>query len=139
MSFGLKSAPATYQRMMNTVLCNELGERSFVYLDDVLVFGRTLKEHNEQLLRVFELLRKYHLQLEPDKCEFLKLELKYLGHVITPEGIQPDSDKVKAIQTLITPQNTSQRLFLVVLATIGTSYLNMESMQPYLQNFYVKT
>jgi Reverse transcriptase (RNA-dependent DNA polymerase). len=47
MSFGLKSAPATYQRMMNTVLYNVLGERSFVYLYDVIVFGRTSKEHNE--------------------------------------------------------------------------------------------
>ena len=54
MSFGLKSASATYQRMMNTVLCNVLGEPSFVYLDDVLVFGRALKQHYEQLQRLVE-------------------------------------------------------------------------------------
>ena len=112
MSFGVKSASATYQRMMNTVLCNMLGTRSFVYLDDVIVFGRTLKEHNEQLGEIFQVMRKHHIQLEPDKCEFLKPQLKYLGHVITPEGISPDSDKVRVIQDLPAPQNVTQLVIL---------------------------
>ena len=63
--------------MMNTVLYNLLGEHTFVYLDDVIIFGNTLQEHNEQLRKVFEVMRQHNLQLEPDKCEFLEPELKY--------------------------------------------------------------
>ena len=75
---------------MNTVLYNLLGEHTFVYLDDVIIFGNTLQEHNEQLRKVFEVMRQHNLQLEPDKCEFLKPKLKYFGHIITPEGVKPD-------------------------------------------------
>ena len=71
MPFGLKSAPATFQRMINAVLRDAIGERCFVYMDDILIFGETLQEHNSQLKEVFEQLRFYNLKVEPDKYEFL--------------------------------------------------------------------
>ena len=103
MPFGLKTAPATYQRFMNYILAGLLGIYCFVYLDDVIIFGKSLEEHNSKLRVIFDQLRKYHVQLEPDKCEFLKTELQYLGHVVTKEGVRPDEKKVEAIQNFPTP------------------------------------
>ena len=98
MSYGLKAAPATFQRMMNTILREALKERCFVYMDDILIMGETLREHNNKSEEVFAQIRKYNLKIEPDKCEFLKSELQYLGHVITTQGVQPDPKKVSAVQ-----------------------------------------
>jgi hypothetical protein len=74
-----------------------------VYLDDV-IFGETLEEHQIRLREVFEKLRQYNLKIEPDKCEFLKTELNYLGHVVTSKGVKPDPHKVHAINDFPTPK-----------------------------------
>jgi hypothetical protein len=81
MPFGLKSAPSTFQRMMNNVLSELIGEKCLVYMDDILIIGETLEEHNLKLRQVFQKLREFNLKIEPDKCEFLEEELSYLGHV----------------------------------------------------------
>ncbi|KAJ4452181.1 hypothetical protein ANN_03699 [Periplaneta americana] len=104
MPFGLKAAPATFQRFMNSILLQMLGMRAFVYLDDVIIFGETLEEYNDRLKEVFDIFRKNNVQMEPDKCEFLKEELKYLGHIITKEGIYPDPEKTEAIANFPTPK-----------------------------------
>jgi hypothetical protein len=86
MPFGLKGAPTTFQRLMTTVLSGIQGIKCLVYLDDVIVFGENLKVHNEKLREVLERMRKYNLKLQPDKCEFLRKEVSYLGHVIGQDG-----------------------------------------------------
>ncbi|KAJ4425612.1 hypothetical protein ANN_27808 [Periplaneta americana] len=105
MPFGLKSAPATFQRMMNAVLRKSIGNRCLVYINDILIMGETLSEHHTKLREVFEKLREYNIKIEPDKCEFLKAELNYLGHVVTAEGVKPDPSKVNAVSEFPTPQN----------------------------------
>ena len=70
MPFGLKSAPSTFQRLMNGVFMGLIGTRCFVYLDDVIIFGETLQEHHARLREVFQKLRQFNLKIEPDKCEF---------------------------------------------------------------------
>jgi len=97
MCFGLKSAPATFQSLMNRVLQGINGYRAFVYLDDIIVISSTLQEHINQLREVFVRLRKFNLQLQPPKCEFLRREVNYLGHVITEEGVKSDRAKVECI------------------------------------------
>jgi hypothetical protein len=97
MPFGLKAALATFQRMMNSVLSESIVERCLVYMDDVLVTGKTLEEHHKKLREVFNQFRKYHLKIEPDKCEFLKREIAYLRYVITAEGVKPDPKKIEAV------------------------------------------
>jgi hypothetical protein len=62
MPFGLKSAPSTFQRMMNNVLSELIGNRCLVYMDDILIIGETLKEHNSKLRDVFQKLREYNLK-----------------------------------------------------------------------------
>ena len=97
MPFGLKTAPATFQRLMDNVLAGLLGTRCFVYLDDIVVYARDLDEHTEKLTEVFSRLSEHNLKINPSKCEFLKKEVIYLGHNITTEGCRPNNDKVKSI------------------------------------------
>lgn len=108
MCFGLKSAPATFQRLMNRVLQGINGYRAFVYLDDIIVISSTLQEHINQLREVFARLRKFNLQLQPPKCEFLRREVNYLGHVITEDGVKPDRAKVECISNYPVPRNTKE-------------------------------
>lgn len=108
MPFGLKSAPSTFQRLMNNVLTGLQGLKCLVYLDDVVIFGETLVEHNERLIDVFQRFREHNLKLQPDKCEFLRSELAYLGHIITPEGVKPDKSKIEAVLNFPTPRTTRQ-------------------------------
>ena len=105
MPFGLKGAPATFQRLMNSVLSGFIGIRCFVYLDDVVIFGHSLEDHNQKLIDVFKRFRKFNLKLHPDKCEFLRREVQYLGHIITENGIKPDPSKISAVENFPIPLN----------------------------------
>lgn len=105
MPFGLKNAPATFQRLMNLVLSGLTGIKSFVYLDDIVVYGNSLQNHNDNLKDIFNKLREHNLKLQPDKCEFLRKEVAYLGHVISDEGIRPNPDKVVTIKEIRVPKN----------------------------------
>lgn len=104
MPFGLKNAPATFQRLMNTALAGLQDIRCFVYLDDVVIYSHDLASHIENLELVFGRLRDFHLKLQPDKCEFLRREVGYLGHVITEEGVKPNPEKIEAVTKFPTPK-----------------------------------
>ena len=90
MPFGLCNAPATFQRLMDLVLAGLQWEHCLVYLDDVIVFGRNFPEHLKNLQMVFERLRQAGLKLKPSKCAFFQREVRYLGHVVSKEGIATD-------------------------------------------------
>jgi hypothetical protein len=97
MPFGLKSAPSTSQRMMNSILSELIGNRCLVYVDDILILGETLDEHNSKLREVFQKLREFNITIEPDKCEFFKEELSYFGHIVTADGVKPDRKKITSV------------------------------------------
>lgn len=97
MPFGLKNAPAAFQRAMNSVLTGLIGNICFVYLDDIIVIGESLNIHLKNLNTVLERLANFNLKIQLDKCEFLKRETEFLGHTITPEGIKPNPDKISKI------------------------------------------
>jgi len=90
MPFGLKGAPSTLQRLMNTVLLGINGIKAFVYIDDVIVYAHDLRDHSEKLKEIFQRFRDYNLKVQPMKCEFLRHEVIYLGHIITEQGLKPD-------------------------------------------------
>jgi len=69
--FGVKTAPATFQKLMNFVLSRLTGMRCFVYLDDIVIYAKSLADHNIKLCEVLDRLRTYQLKLQPEKCEFL--------------------------------------------------------------------
>ena len=106
--FGLKNSPSTFQRMMDTVLRGLIGKICFVYLDDIVVYGSTIEEHNKNLVTVLERLRQTGLRLQPDKCEYLRPELEYLGHVITENGVKPNPEKLSAVTNFKRPTKVSE-------------------------------
>lgn len=108
MPFGLKNAPATFQRLMNNVLAGLNGTQCFVYMDDIVIYAANLDDHQKKLINVFKSLRNNNLKLQPDKCEFLRKEVVYLGHLITREGVQPDPDKIKIIAESPSPTNVKE-------------------------------
>ena len=108
MPMGLKGAPATFQRLMNYIMSGIQGVRALIYLDDIIVYGRTVQEHNDGLVEVFDRLREHNLKLQIDKCEFLRDSVNYLGYVISKEGLLPDETKVSAVRNFPTPQTQKQ-------------------------------
>jgi hypothetical protein len=105
MPFGLKGAPATFQRLMTTALRGIQGTKCLVYLHDVVVFGENLKVHNERLRELLDTMRKYNTKLQPDECEFLRKEVSYLGHVIGQTGVRPDK-RIEAVRDYSEPKTT---------------------------------
>lgn len=97
MPFGLSGAPATFQRLMQTVLRDEAWDICVVYLDDVLIFANSVEEHNRRLQIIFEKFRQANLRLSPSKCHFLRQEVKYLGHVISEKGVATDPEKISKV------------------------------------------
>ncbi|GBM30021.1 Retrovirus-related Pol polyprotein from transposon 297 [Araneus ventricosus] len=97
MPFGLCNAPATFERLMETVLRGLSSEACLVYLDDIIIVGRTFEEHLINLRKVFQRLQKSNLKLSPKKCRFFQKEVTYLGHVISAEGVKTDPGKIKAV------------------------------------------
>lgn len=107
MPFGLKNAPVTFKCLMNSILTGLEGLECLVHLDDIVVLGTNLSEHNQRLSKVLQRLKKNNLELQPDKCEFLRKEVVYLGHVISEKEIQPDPSKliVTAVKSFLVPKN----------------------------------
>ncbi|KMQ89174.1 enzymatic polyprotein endonuclease reverse [Lasius niger] len=105
MPFGLKNAPATFQRLMDQVLCGLQGTELFVYLDDIVLYASSLQEHKNKFDKLAERLRKANLKLQPDKCEFLRKEVGYLGHIISDEGVKPDPAKIRAVKEFPKPHH----------------------------------
>jgi hypothetical protein len=77
-SMGLKNSPATFQRLMNHVLTGLQGIKCLVYLNDIVIYGSSLRDHNNKLIVVFNRLRQHNLKLQPSKCSFLRKEITYL-------------------------------------------------------------
>jgi hypothetical protein len=107
MPYGLKGAPATFQRLMTVVLSGIQGIKCLIYLDDV-IFGPNLETHNDRLFEVFSRMRKHNLKLQLDKCEFLWMEFSYPGHVIGPTGVRPDEKRVKVVRDFPQPKTTRE-------------------------------
>uniref|UniRef100_A0A388KM38 Reverse transcriptase domain-containing protein n=1 Tax=Chara braunii TaxID=69332 RepID=A0A388KM38_CHABU len=97
MPFGLTNAPATFQAAMTTEFRDLLDRSVLIYLDDILVYSRTLDEHIIHLRAVLNRLRLAKYKANRDKCEFAKQELEYSGQYVTPKGIRPLPDKIQAI------------------------------------------
>ena len=106
MPFGLVNAPSTFQRIMEVFLAGLARNCCLVYLDDVLVFGRSLDEHNENLSKVFKRLKVAGLKLKPKKFQIAVNEVVYLGHIVSVEGVRADPRKVSAVQEFPTPVDT---------------------------------
>jgi hypothetical protein len=104
MPYGLMNAPATFQRLMDIVLAGLKWQCCLVYIDDVIIYSRTFNQHINDLTGVFEALRNANLTLKASKCHFCRNEIKYLGHIITKDGVKPDPELVSAVKEFAQPR-----------------------------------
>ena len=105
LNFGLSNAPAVFQRLMQKVFSGYLWIFVLVYIDDIIIYSKTFKEHLVHLELAFKRLEEYNLKLQPKKCLFLPKETKFLGYIISNEGISPDVDKIIAVREFPKPKN----------------------------------
>ncbi|RVW44493.1 Retrovirus-related Pol polyprotein from transposon 17.6 [Vitis vinifera] len=113
MPFGLTNTPATFCTLMNKIFHPYLDKFVVVYLDDIVIYSNTLKEHVEHLRKVFKILRQNELYVKKEKCSFAKEEVSFLGHRIRDGKLMMDNSKVKAIQEWDPPTKVPQlRSFL---------------------------
>jgi hypothetical protein len=96
--FGLTSAPATFQRLMEKVLAGLHWKTLLLYLGDIIVIGPDLQTHIARLEQVLQRLESARLKLKPSKCELLQKEVKLLGHVVGAGGVSTDPAKVEAVE-----------------------------------------
>lgn len=108
MPFGLKNAPSTFQRLIDRLRSGASLKNVtlLAYQDDLLLISQgSFEQHVSDLRAVFERLRLFKLRANRDKCVFARDEVKYLGHVITQDGVSPDNDKVRAVLEMKTPSS----------------------------------
>ena len=108
MSFGLKNAGSTYQRMMTKMFESQLGKNIEIYIDDMVVKSKMVSEHLGDLRTIFEILRNHKLRLNASKCSFGVGSGKFLGYMVTHKGIEVNPDKIKAIDNLRSPRNPKE-------------------------------
>ena len=90
--FGINCASELYQSIMSEMI--EDIEDAEVIMDDILIWGTTLEEHDKRLKLVLDKAMKYNLKLSPNKTEFHKKQIRYVGHVLSSEGLKPDKKKL---------------------------------------------
>ena len=113
MPMGLSTSPGTFQGLMHKVFDKENWHQCLIYLDDILVFSRNLVEQTERLRTIFERIRAAGLKLSPEKCEFFKREVCYLGYKITENGTKTDEKKIDKIKNWSSPKSAEElRSFL---------------------------
>jgi transposase InsO family protein len=108
MPFGLSCAGATFQRLMDIVLSGLNHECCLVYLDDIILYSTSVRQHLDRLRLLFERLRRANLKLKPSKCSLLKKEVGFLGHVVSGDGISTDKTKTEAVSEWPIPVSTRE-------------------------------
>ena len=109
MFFGLTNSPATFQTMMNEIFQDLVMEGVVcVYIDDILIFTKTLEEHRRVTKIVLERLREHKLYLKPEKCEFEKTQIEYLGVIISHGQVEMDPVKIAGVAQWPQPRNRKE-------------------------------
>ena len=108
MPFGLTNAPATFQRLMESCMGDLYLTYCLLYLDDIVVYSSTYEEHIKRLEAVFTRLREAGLKLKTSKCKLFQKSIKYLGHVVSEDGVATDPEKIEAVKAWPVPTNASE-------------------------------
>lgn len=106
--FGLSVAPNSFCRMMSMAFSGTEPQKAFLYMDDIIVLGKSEKDHLVNLENIFQICQKFQLKLNPQKCNFFKHEVTFLGHRCTQNGLLPNPLKIEAIKRYPKPENKDQ-------------------------------
>ena len=117
MPFGLKNAPATFQRVMDAILREFIGICCLVYMDDIIIFSSSLEDHVKDIRKIFQKLKDARLKIQIEKCYFFRREVQFLGHTVSEDGVRPNSDKIEIIKTWPVPK--TEKELKQFLGTIG--------------------
>lgn len=139
MPFGLSGAPFTFQKLMNLVLKEENWDYCLIYLDDILVFSENFEEHMVRLEKVLTKIGTAGLKLSAEKCKFCMRELKFLGHVISKDGVNTDPGKIEALKKCKIPSCVNEmQSFLGFLNYYRRFIKNYANMVRPLENLIAK-
>lgn len=119
--FGIKSIPEIYQRVMTEMI--EDIEGAEVIVDDILVWGATVEEHDERLKRVLEKVKQYNLKLGQEKCQFRQESVDYVGHTITKEGLKTSPEKSRAVREMKKPEDKKELMTFLGFITYLQKFL----------------
>ncbi|GBB96358.1 hypothetical protein RclHR1_27350003 [Rhizophagus clarus] len=113
MPFGLKNAPGTFQRLMDEILSEYIGEFVVVYIDDIMIYSKSFEEHMEHLEKVLRKLKEKNIILKLKKCKFGERNIEFLGHIVGRDGLKPEEKKIEKIRNMERPRNVKEiRSFL---------------------------
>ena len=110
MSFGLANAPSTFERLMENVLRGLQWEECLLYMDDIVVPCATVSEGLARLEHIFERLLDANLKCKPSKCSLFQKKIKFLGHIVSEDGISTDPAKIEAVLRWPTPNDAKEEL-----------------------------
>ena len=127
MPFGLHSCPTTYQRLMQEVLGDLCWKSAIVYIDDLIIFGRTYEEAFERLMRVLEKLAAAKLRLRASKCRLFQKSVEFLGFIVSNEGIKTCRHIVDAVLNFPTPRNVKEVQRLLGIANYYRTFIKSHS------------
>lgn len=108
MSFGLANAPSTFERLMENVLRGLQWEQCLLYMDDIIIPSKTVREGLERLEHVLQRLQMANLKLKPSKCSLFQTEVIFLGHIVSESGIATNPEKISAVKNWVTPTNSKE-------------------------------
>ena len=117
MLFGLCNSPATFERLIELVLKGLHWKTCLLYFDDIIVMGRTFNEHLKNFEEVLQRISMAGLKLSVKKCAFFQKQVKYLGHLVTADGISTDEDKTRTVKDWPSPQNLRELRSFLELCT----------------------
>ncbi|GFV34907.1 hypothetical protein TNCV_1452091 [Trichonephila clavipes] len=130
MPFGLSGAAPNFQRAIDIILKPVIGRFVSVYMDDVIITSPSFKDHLDHLTRVFTLLRDAGLTLNKEKCHFARDKLKYLGLIISKEGIETDNKKIRAITEMKPPKNNREFNLFTDASGVGIGAVLQQNQKP---------
>ncbi|XP_044748562.1 uncharacterized protein K02A2.6-like [Coccinella septempunctata] len=136
MPFGIKSAPEVFHKHFKNIFDMDGVE---IYLDDIIVWGETLDEHNLRLRKVLDIARKNNVTFNKNKCKILMSEISFMGHKITSEGYYPGLDKIEAIKNMTIPTSKKElQRFLGMITYVGRFIPNLSNLNSPLRELIKK-